>query len=221
MTPPGSTRVLDPLGRILARHLSPMIAQVVLRHALQKRGLTPAELERTGVDERLAALLRLGIQTFCREAASRDVCLREVRQFAQGLGRDVPRPVTVEIVSEDDVVAARTQARRLAESVGFDHTAQVKLATVISELARNIIRYAGTGRVMLEAELTPVPRVRLRAEDHGPGIPNLEQILAGHYQSKTGLGLGLLGCRRLLDEFSVDTRPGQGTRIAGSLNRRT
>ncbi|KAF1036502.1 MAG: Non-motile and phage-resistance protein [Herbaspirillum frisingense] len=124
------------------------------------------------------------------------------------------RLLIVSIRSEVDVVTARQRARHIAELCGFAQQDQVRIATIISELARNVFRYAGSGQVEFAIEGSTAPQTLLmHVRDKGPGIPNLEQILAGHYRSSTGMGLGLLGARKLMDAFEAHTTEGLGTTI--------
>jgi serine/threonine-protein kinase RsbT len=122
------------------------------------------------------------------------------------------------IRSANDISLARECALRLARQDGFSLMNATYVATVVSELGRNILHYAGEGNVRISAILkddgVTCDAIRVTAEDHGPGIPNLEVILSGSYRSKTGMGLGLLGSKRLLDEFQVKTSPG-GTTVTG------
>jgi serine/threonine-protein kinase RsbT len=121
---------------------------------------------------------------------------------------------TVEIRSSADVVAVRQAARALAEQVGFSLVDQTKLVTAASELARNTIDYGGGGSVRLEMVENGVRRgVRLTFEDQGPGIPDITMALKDGYTTGNGLGLGLGGARRLVNDFTIDSAPGSGTRI--------
>ncbi|MBP0599833.1 ATP-binding protein [Herbaspirillum sp. LeCh32-8] len=124
------------------------------------------------------------------------------------------RLLTVSIRSEVDVVSARQRARHIAELCGFAQQDQVRIATTISELARNVFRYAGSGHVDFAIEGSTAPQTLLmHVRDKGPGIQDIDQILAGHYRSSTGMGLGLLGAKKLMDAFEVHTAAGQGTTI--------
>lgn len=122
-------------------------------------------------------------------------------------------PVTsISIVYERDVVVARQQARKIAELAGFDHQDQIRIATSISELARNAFQYAGGGRVVTDAELTPNENAIIYTiKDEGRGIANLEHVLSGQYKSTTGMGKGLIGSRRLMDTFTITSSPEAGT----------
>ena len=121
---------------------------------------------------------------------------------------------TLDIRSSADVVSVRQAARGLAERVGFSLVDQTKLVTAASELARNTIDYGGGGIVKLELVENGVRRgVRLTFEDQGPGIPDVALALKDGYTSGHGLGLGLGGARRLVNDFTIDSAPGTGTRI--------
>jgi serine/threonine-protein kinase RsbT len=124
-----------------------------------------------------------------------------------------PRRQVVDISEEAHIVVARGAARDLCAAVGCAVSTQIKIATVVSELARNIIQYAGSGVVDIEVTDSRPPVVVIRAVDHGPGIADVEGVLGGHYRSRTGMGMGLIGAKRLMDDFIVTTSPGQGTSI--------
>jgi serine/threonine-protein kinase RsbT len=124
------------------------------------------------------------------------------------------RHETLNIRSSADVVSVRQAARSLAERVGFSLVDQTKLVTAASELARNTIDYGGGGTVRLELVENGVRRgVRLTFEDKGPGIADVALALKDGYTSGGGLGLGLGGARRLVNDFTIDSSPGAGTRI--------
>lgn len=122
--------------------------------------------------------------------------------------------MAVPIENEADVVAVRQRAHRVAELLGFDRQDQTRIATAVSELARNAYGYAGGGRAdfILDAETTP-QRFAVRICDNGPGIANLQLILDGQYRSSSGMGLGLVGARRLMDTFRIDSKAGKGTSV--------
>ena len=121
---------------------------------------------------------------------------------------------TLEIRSSADVVAVRQATRSLAERVGFSLVDQTKLVTAASELARNTVIYGGGGSVRMDLVENGVRRgVRLTFEDQGPGIPDIQQALKDGFTSGQGLGLGLGGARRLVNDFSIDSTPGKGTQV--------
>jgi signal transduction histidine kinase/CheY-like chemotaxis protein len=116
---------------------------------------------------------------------------------------------------EHDVVLARQRAREIAALLGFDNQDQTRVATAVSELARNAFVYAGGGRVDFEIEGRTVPQLFvIRIGDNGPGIANLQEILEGRYASRTGMGIGLIGARRLVDLCEIHSDPKEGTKIA-------
>jgi len=115
----------------------------------------------------------------------------------------------------EDVVKVRQTVREWAISSGFSLVDQTKIVTAASELARNAVHYGGGGTVRLEALNDGARRgLRLVFEDQGPGIPDIAQALRDGFTTGGGLGLGLGGARRLVNEFDIDSRPGAGTRVA-------
>jgi serine/threonine-protein kinase RsbT len=120
----------------------------------------------------------------------------------------------IAIESDADVVTARQRARALAVGLEMPSTDQTLLATAISEIARNITAYAQRGEVRLEVVHDGARHgIRVVAVDEGPGIADVEKALTDGYTTGGGLGLGLPGARRLVDEFEIQTAPGQGTRV--------
>jgi signal transduction histidine kinase/CheY-like chemotaxis protein len=122
--------------------------------------------------------------------------------------------LSVTIHYEHDTVAARQRARQIARLLGFDPQDQTRIATAVSEIARNAFNYAGGGRVeyLLEGKSAPQLLI-IKIADSGPGIRNLNTILEGRYHSQTGMGLGIIGARRLMDQFQIESEPGRGTTI--------
>lgn len=122
--------------------------------------------------------------------------------------------LTVALRTEQDVVVARQRARQVAKHLGFDSQDQVRIATAVSEIARNVIEYAREGRLEFLLEGRTAPQLlTIRVSDKGPGIAQLEAILAGRYRSPTGMGVGMAGARRLMDQFQVESAAGQGTTV--------
>jgi signal transduction histidine kinase/CheY-like chemotaxis protein len=127
---------------------------------------------------------------------------------------ELQRLLNMGIDREMDIVTARQRARQLARLAGFDHQDQIRIATATSEIARNAFQYAGGGRV--EFALDPEPDQALfivRVRDKGPGMRDLDSILEGRYKSQTGMGLGILGTRRLMDRFTIESAPDRGTTV--------
>src|SRR3712207_5615173 len=124
------------------------------------------------------------------------------------------RILTVGIRAELDVVACRQRARQIAALCGFGLQDQARIATAVSEIARNVYHYAAPGRAefLIEGETAPQVLI-IRVEDQGPGIADLDAILSGQYKSSTGMGMGLVGAQRLMDRFTIQTRPGGGTQV--------
>jgi signal transduction histidine kinase/CheY-like chemotaxis protein len=119
--------------------------------------------------------------------------------------------LTMEVRYEHDVVLARQRARTIAAALKFDVQAQTRIATAVSEIVRNAFQYAGGGSIDFEIDNGTEKMLLITVRDHGKGIPNLDEILGGKYVSKTGMGVGMIGAKRLLDRFEVQTQPGKGT----------
>jgi len=127
----------------------------------------------------------------------------------------VSEPFRVAITTDADVVTARQRARSMGGELGFTSTDLTLLATAISEVARNITAYAGEGEVVLRVVrgLNGREGIEVIAQDDGPGIANVGLALRDGYTTGGGLGLGLPGARRLVDEFELQTTPGEGTTV--------
>jgi serine/threonine-protein kinase RsbT len=120
----------------------------------------------------------------------------------------------VEIRSSEDVVRVRQAARTLALGAGLSLVDQTKIVTAASELARNTLDYGGGGFVLAElVEVAGRRGLRLTFEDQGPGIADIETALKDGFTSGKGMGLGLGGAKRLSNEFSIHSKPGEGTKI--------
>ncbi|HEY0784071.1 MAG TPA: ATP-binding protein [Thermoanaerobaculia bacterium] len=121
------------------------------------------------------------------------------------------------IEAEQDIASARLEAWSEAVRIGLSKFASVKVATAVSELARNIVFYASAGTIELSSRRDAKgTELRIVARDHGPGIEpqKLETIFAGTYKSERGLGKGLVAVQKLVDDFQIETRPGQGTTVS-------
>lgn len=124
---------------------------------------------------------------------------------------------SVDIITEWDIVAARQLGRNEAKEVGFGTVDQARITTAISELARNIYLYAGKGKITIERLTDGAMRgLTIIAADQGPGIPDLRKVMEDGYTTSGGLGAGMPGVKRLMDEFKVETEVGQGTTITAT-----
>ncbi len=117
----------------------------------------------------------------------------------------------IAIAREDDVYMASTIGKKVAEECGLNISQQTKLVVSIMELTRNIVFYAGKGELQINS--AHPHGIEIIAIDQGPGIPNLEQIFSQSFTSKTGLGLGLSGVKRLMDEFEITSNIAFGTKV--------
>jgi len=120
----------------------------------------------------------------------------------------------VAIKSDQDIVLARQKGRAMAIELGFSSGEATLIATTISELARNIISYAGEGQILLKAvQGTKRTGLSVTAADEGPGIPDIQQAMRDGFSTSGSLGIGLPGVRRLMDEFEITSQPNRGTTV--------
>ena len=122
----------------------------------------------------------------------------------------------MEIRYEHDVVLARQRARQVSAALKFDGQEQTRIATAVSEVARNAFQYAGGGMVEFQVDRSSEGALTISIRDKGQGIANVKEILNGKYVSQTGMGLGLLGAKRLMDSFHIETVSGKGTTVTFS-----
>lgn len=129
----------------------------------------------------------------------------------------MPDDIQVNICSDADIVTARQQGRALAAQIGFSAIDATLIATAISELARNIVSYAKKGEIVMHRINNPhaayAAGMLIIARDDGPGIRNTHDVLRDGYSTSGGLGLGLPGVRRLMDDFTIESEWGRGTTV--------
>jgi len=198
----------------LKRHVSGINASVITQHALrsaQKQCGTeevPTEVLLSELSSASAMFLQPGVR---KQVQSELLALADDAQ-SQSTFR-----VAVPIRVEGDLKLARLSCRELCQKLGVNGFLAQKILTAVSEVARNIAKYAGEGLVTFSAD--SVARVIVvTAEDKGPGIPNIDQIYAGLYHSKTGMGRGILGVKKLADDFDLVTGP-KGTTVTLTFTR--
>jgi serine/threonine-protein kinase RsbT len=128
---------------------------------------------------------------------------------------DIIKSETLPLISEQDIVLSRQMVRKLAQELKFSVVDQTKVVTAASELARNTVIYGGGG--VMQWEIVSDGRrngLKLVFKDEGPGIPDLTLAMTDGWTSGSGLGLGLSGARRLVNDFEIESHPGRGTRVA-------
>ena len=130
--------------------------------------------------------------------------------------------IIIPIAGEGDVVVARRAVRDVASRIGFGITDVTRIVTAASELARNVVKYAGRGVMAVQVlEEEAATAIELEFCDEGPGIPDVEQAMAEGYSTTGGLGMGLPGAKRLMDEMKIQSTVGQGTLVVVRKWRRT
>jgi serine/threonine-protein kinase RsbT len=198
----------DRLVETLSRYMSLILARSVVERAVRRADVGAGMLRPEHLP-RVLPLLEAGTRLFV-DAARQAELLAELGLLSGP--REKPRAAVIEIRTEPDIARARAAGRELAEQLGAQTFSAQKVATIVSELARNIVKYTSGGWVELTPEPGPRARLTVVAIDKGSGIPHLEQVMSGRYRSKTGLGSGLRGTKRLADRFEVTTG-NAGTRV--------
>lgn len=214
--------VASALRRALRPHLSLISVDLLMQRHVRSPS---AEITALSVKERehLAEVLSTSVNLFSRaDPTNIRTDVRAALELIESSDQDNGATVSAEIAirSEVDVSVARSEARRVAASVGVSSTMAVKVATSVSELARNIILYATSGTVEIEAlRERGIPTIRIVARDAGPGIDQtrLDAMFAGTYRSKSGLGKGLIAVKRIANEFTLETGLGQGTTVRATF----
>ena len=201
----------DRILALLARYVSAPTARSALRLARQRMGI--ARDERVRVAE-LGPHVERAISLFV-SASVRAQIKKDLLDLDVGV---LPELQVVKVVAEADVARARDAVRKLGMRASASSLNLQKAVTAVSELARNIFMYTTGGTISLSlAKVRRRTVLHVEAVDHGPGIGNLDEVLAGSYRSKKGLGRGLRGVKRISSAFDIDTSS-NGTRITAELD---
>jgi serine/threonine-protein kinase RsbT len=198
------------LLEILSRYVSPINARGFLDRALRTGAVSgqAAQLEQLPhIIQRLTPSLKLFL-----DSATLAAVLEEMNRLGQP-SPAVARPTRVDVQREEDLLGLRKCAREHCVTADASSFATMRVLTVVSELGRNIVNYSKGGWIDLQLL---EKRIQVTAEDRGPGIANLDEILAGKYHSRSGLGLGIIGAKRLAQEFSIETGT-WGTRVRATI----
>ncbi len=198
---------------MLERFISPMNARALLQRVLRAEGVDPAAVTAPEL-RRCSSALRTGASLFV-PPSQLDQAMSAINAIC-GSDSMAIEACAVELRSELDIGQVRATARRICTSIQANPFATQKVATIVSELARNIIAYAETGSLEIVPQSTRPKRIIVRATDNGPGIPNLEEVFSGRYRSRTGMGKGLLGVKRLADKFEIQSDK-QGTLVVAEV----
>lgn len=224
----------DEVIAALGPDLPTSIARTILGTTLRGERLGETEVS----DELLGAVivaLERKLPMFIVDPDKRRLAIERLREVERRASRQrptlspppeaiLPPPLHVESGSlgetvillrdEKDLGHACDTARALAKKVGFSLIEQTKLATAVSELARNIVLHAKKGEIRLSVLAKPKRGIEVVAEDAGPRIADVNAVMSSSYRSRTGMGVGLEGAKRLMDSFDIETKPGGGTTIS-------
>jgi len=201
------------LTQILQGYVSKILAKSILTLSVS---WAQVKLDNMGPEdrERLLRQITKGLKVYQKDPEKHRLCVDEVSTLLSGTAPDrepEPTQLVTPVSDESGIVTARSLGRDMCKKLGFSSALQIKVATGISELARNIVQYAQKGTISIKGISSPRKGIEIIAADEGPGIRDLETILAGEYQSKKGMGIGLMGTKKMMDDFEIETNPGQGT----------
>jgi serine/threonine-protein kinase RsbT len=199
---------------ILERHVSAIHARSVVRHALSEHRLVPGEFRMAQLPKITSAMER-GLRLFSSEVVI-NRAMQDVGTLVSKKTNEV-EACTIDIDVEADISRARNTARHMCEQLGGKGYAIQKVTTIVSELARNIVSYTPGGKIELAwKQEREQHRFTICAIDRGAGIPHLALVMSGDYRSKTGLGRGIVGTKRLADSFDIATSA-SGTHILAEV----
>jgi serine/threonine-protein kinase RsbT len=194
--------------RELSLHLSQpncraLLAACASACGVAESGLTPDHLPT------IASQIDRTFAVFGVRPDARARCIATLRTAA---GRpEHHSEILIPILQEGDVVTARNAGKDICHALNFTEVAYVKVTTAISELARNILKYAGKGQISVRRLSGAREGIEVIATDQGPGIADIDLVLSPKYRSRTGMGVGLRGSRRLMDHFEIKTKVGSGS----------
>jgi len=203
-------------NKTLQPYVGAIVGRSITQVAIAQSGIVPGATPSPEQLQKFIVGIENGVRAFLADKFQADECMARLRDDlgvgGVSPGTAVAKNLVVEITEEYDIVSARGKSRDLCAELGFPMPEQIKIATIVSELARNIVQYVGTGRIELNTVTSPKVGIEIIATDRGAGIPNIDVVLGGSYKSKTGMGVGLLGTKRLMDDFHIDSGPA-GTKI--------
>lgn len=212
---------MNPVEQKLVGEMREVVGAIMAKSIITlgvARAKVDLEQLRAGDEQRLLGEIKKGLTLFVKEPDRRELCLKRIQQVLASVEpvEPVAEQIAIDLLSESDIVKARGAGRDLCRNMGFTGAMQIKVATAISELARNAIQYAGTGQVTIKTVSGRRAGIEVVVRDEGPGIADIELIMRGEFSSKSGMGIGLAGTRNLMDEFDVQTEMGKGTVVTVS-----
>lgn len=202
------TAAYQQILEVLVKHLSPSNAEGTLMRSMREANLRADTFALTDVQKLLPSLERR-IRLYVDPARHARIS-QELGEL--GGGKPSRSTRTLVVKTEADISEVRRVAKSICDGSGARSFITHKVVTIVSELARNIVHYTPGGTIEVGVIRDKPPRCSILAIDNGPGIPNLEEITSGRYKSKTGMGRGIIGVKRLAERFKINPGP-PGTRI--------
>jgi serine/threonine-protein kinase RsbT len=205
---------------VLCEHLSAPVARGLLDVSRRREGLHDVPLGRDAVARMIAALERT-LPIYLSVPARRRRCIQDLHALLQRAGRSPfeyedtgpASRIIVSVREPEDLQQAIRTARDLCRSMCFKVLDQTKIITAASELTRNMLQYAGGGELWLTPLRGAPTGLEITAVDRGPGIADVALVMSSSYRSRTGLGMGLKGVKRIMDDLDIRSGPQLGTRV--------
>lgn len=207
--------VADAVLAVLERSFPTALAATLLMVARRRAGCPTGPLEVAKL-RTVVQIIQDSLSTYLPDPERRRACVDALGALSNGPvtpRRAGPLSVSVAVRSEADLQSVTDTAKRCARELGMSVLDQTKMMTATAELARNILQYARSGEVRFGVVDTPRKGLTIVATDSGPGIPDIARVMTAGYVSKTGMGIGLQGAKRLMDEFDIESVPGRGTTV--------
>lgn len=205
---------------VLCEHLPAPVATALLDVSRRREGLHDVPLTREPLARLIAAIERT-LPIYISDPARRRQCLQDLHALLSRTGRSPfeyedtgpASKVIVSVREPEDLQQAIRTARGLCHSMGFKVLDQTKIITAASELTRNMLQYAGGGELWLALLRGAPAGIEITAVDRGPGIADVALVMSPSYRSRTGLGMGLKGVKRIMDDLDIRSGPQLGTRV--------
>jgi serine/threonine-protein kinase RsbT len=223
---PGASATHEVIGTLKA-YFSEPLAKVLVSSTLRRARLDEAALDASRLGEAICAL-EAALPMYIGDERRRAECVTRLRHLSPDVGAPEAEPpraasclasTTVRVETEEDATNAREVGRDIARRIGFAPLDQMKIATTISELVRNILLYATGGSLRVSGFTVPRRGIEIAATDRGPGIADVALVMSAGYRSHTGTGMGLKGAKRLMDSFEIESKLGLGTTVVARKYR--
>jgi serine/threonine-protein kinase RsbT len=208
-------RTEDKVLTTLKAFLNEIVAKSLVSLSITTANVDMDAME-SGDHHRLFRELKKSVRICLQNPTAQNECIHSLSKILCPKNGKTPqynKRAEVPIVTESDIVTARSLGRDMCKEIGFSPTDQIKLATAVSELARNIVQYGGRGKIVLATLNGTKPGLEVCAYDEGPRMENVDFVLSGQYRSKIGIGRALAETKNLVDDLDIRSDSNKGTEV--------